>query len=66
MVKKLSLFLLSVLLITLIYLHFSVTTRLEKKIDLQEQDIEASLKYIEKLTAKLNQQQPLDEEITKS
>ena len=66
MVKKLPLFFLFVLLIALIYLHFKETTRLEKQIDLQEQDIEASLKYIEKLTAKLNQQQPLDEKISKS
>ncbi len=66
MIKKLPLFFLFVLLIALTYLHFRETTRLEKKIDLQEQDIEASLKYIEKLTVKLNQQQPLDEEISKS
>lgn len=66
MIKKLPLFFLFVLLIALIYLHFRETTRLEKKNDLQEQDIEASLKYIEKLTVKLNQQQPLNEEISKS
>ena len=66
MVKKLPLFFLSVLIITLIYLHFRETTRLEKKINLQEQEIEASFQYIKKLTVKLNQPQTLDKKISKS
>ncbi len=66
MVKKFPIFFLILLLISIIYIHFDKTTRLKKKITLQEQDIEASLKYIELLTSKLNKQQPLDEEISKS
>lgn len=66
MVKKFPLLLLFVVIITLIYFHFNETTKLKKKIDLQEQDIEASLKYIERLTSQLNQQQLSDEEISKS